>query len=249
MDSRNEFIDKIKDIVSLAKDQENVIFTEQLEAYFPDMVDNEDRKALIINYLKEKNIGIDEKVNIEDVISEDEHKFLNMYLDELKEIAKVSEGEKSAYIMQAMAGDDNAKSILTNQYLDNVVEIAKLYAGQGVFLEDLIGEGNIALLTGIEMLGSLEDPKEADGFIAKMIMDSMQDMIASNMDEVESMDKMVAKVNKISQAAKDLSDLLKRKVTVDELCNESGFSKAAVYKALKLTANNIEEIEIPDDLK
>ena len=51
------------------------------------------------------------------------------------------------------------------------------HAGQGVFLEDLIGEGNVALTMGVTMLGSLEEPSEAEGMLAKMMMDAMEEYI------------------------------------------------------------------------
>ena len=35
--------------------------------------------------------------------------------------------------------------LLIEIHLADVAEIAKLYAGQGVLLEDLVGEGNLAL--------------------------------------------------------------------------------------------------------
>jgi len=90
-------------------------------------------------------------------------------------------------------------------YLKDVVEIAKLYAGQGVFLEDLIGEGNVALAFGTGMLGSLEKPEEAQGMLAKMMMDAMEEYIAENASAEKADQKMVDKVNKVTEKAKELS--------------------------------------------
>ena len=47
--------------------------------------------------------------------------------------------------MSVMAGDRAARQQLTESFLREVADIARLYAGQGVPLEDLIGEGNVAL--------------------------------------------------------------------------------------------------------
>ena len=58
-------------------------------------------------------------------------------------------------------GDEEAKHELANSYLPKVVEIAKLYTGQGVPLEDLIGEGNIGLMMGLELLSCVESVDEA----------------------------------------------------------------------------------------
>ncbi|MCQ2524859.1 MAG: hypothetical protein MJ123_11020 [Lachnospiraceae bacterium] len=244
MNAQNEFIKNIKDIVELALDQENVIFTEQLEAVFPEIKEDESKKALLTDYLKEKKIGIDSKLDIAEFITEDEKNYLDFYLEELAEIKRLTKGEREVYTKEAMAGNEDAYGILVNDYLPEVVDLAKLYVGQGVFLEDLIGEGNIALLTAVPLLGSLENHEEAEGFIGKQIMDALQDMIAANIDEMSEQEKIVNKVNKVSFAAEELSKLLGRKVTIEELSLESGISEAQIKKALKLTANKIEGIEI-----
>lgn len=244
MNAQNEFIKNIKDIVELALDQENVIFTEQLEAVFPEIKEDESKKALLTDYLKEKKIGIDSKLDIAEFITEDEKNYLDFYLEELAEIKRLTKGEREVYTKEAMAGNEDAYGILVNDYLPEVVDLAKLYVGQGVFLEDLIGEGNIALLTAVPLLGSLESHEEAEGFIGKQIMDALQDMIAANIDEMSEQEKIVNKVNKVSFAAEELSKLLGRKVTIEELSLESGISEAQIKKALKLTANKIEGIEI-----
>ena len=54
--------------------------------------------------------------------------------------------------MGAMAGDNAAKTKVLEMMLSDIVDLAKLYAGQGVYVEDLIGEGNVALSLGVEML-------------------------------------------------------------------------------------------------
>ena len=126
-----------------------------------------------------------------------------------------------------------------------VVEIAKLYSGQGVFLEDLIGEGNVALTIGVTMLGCLEHAKEAEGMLGKMIMDAMEDYINENMAEEDKDKKVLSKVKKVARKAKELSEELRRKVTVEELSAETGMSENAIREAMQLSGYTIEEIENP----
>lgn len=244
MNEQEAFINRIKEITEIALDQENVIFTSQLESIFPETVDNPEKKQLIVDFLKEKKIGLDEKVDYNDYLNEDEKNYLSIYLEELSEIDKLSKGEREAYTISAMSGDSNAVNIIINDYLSDVVEIAKLYAGQGVLMEDLIGEGNIALLNAVSLLGSLEKPSEAEGFIGKMVMDAMQDAIAAEMDDNSDKEKLVKNVNKVSKAAEELSALLGRKVSIEELSKESGISETMIKKAMKLTANKIDGIEV-----
>ena len=151
--------------------------------------------------------------------------------------------------MAAMNGDEGAIEKVMNDFLKKVVEIARLYVGQGVLLEDLLGEGNMALVVSVPLLESLENPKEAEGFLTSRVMDAMQDLIARDLDAHESEEKLLKKVERVAKAAKELADTLGRKVTIYELADESKMSLAAIEKALKLTANGIEDIEIPDYLK
>lgn len=247
MNEQMEFAKRINDLVEFALDQENVIFEDQLFEIFPEVKSDEAKLKVIKEFLSEKKIGLNEKLSFEELITEDEKNYLDFYLDELKENEPLSDGQRKAYMMSAMAGEEDAQLIILNDTLKNVVEIAKLYAGQGVLMEDLIGEGNLCLVTAVTLLGSCEDVKEAEGLLSSRIMNAMQDLIAENADAASAEEKLLEKVNKVAKAAKELAEDLGRKVTIEELSNETGLTKASIEKALKLTSNKIEDIEIPKD--
>lgn len=249
MTEQQEFAKRIEEMVDLAKDQENVIFEDQLFEIFPEIKDDKAKYEVIAEFLKEKKIGLNEKLPFEEYLTEDEKNYFNLYLEDLNDIPKLSDGEWEAYVMAAMNGDEGAIEKVMNDFLKKVVEIARLYVGQGVLLEDLIGEGNMALVVSVPLLESLENPKEAEGFLTSRVMDAMQDLIARDLDAHESEEKLLKKVERVAKAAKELADTLGRKVTIYELADESKMSLAAIEKALKLTANGIEDIEIPDYLK
>lgn len=249
MNEQQDFIRRINELTEIAFEQENVIFEEQLFSIFPEVKEDEAKYKVIKEFLAEKKIGLNDKLPIEELLSKEEISYLNFYLEELSEQEPLSLGVREAMMLSAMAGDESAQLSIMNDTLKNVVEIAKLYVGQGVMLEDLIGEGNLVLVSAVTLLGSCENAKEAEGMLSSMIMDAMQDLIASNMDETGEEDKLLAKVNKVAKEARELAENLGRKVTIEELMNESGLSRAAIEKALKLTANAIDDIEIPDELK
>ena len=144
--------------------------------------------------------------------------------------------------MSAMAGDADARSRLTELYLPEVAEIAKLYAGQGVYLEDLIGEGNVAAAMGVTMLGALEHASEAQGMLGKMIMDAMEEYIARNAEEVKKDQRILDKVNQVAKTANELYAELHRKVTVEEVMQESGLSRRAVEDAIRMSGDKIEAL-------
>ena len=118
-----------------------------------------------------------------------------------------------------------------------------LFRSQGVYLEDLIGEGNVALSLGVTMLGALEHASEAQGMLARLIMDAMEDYIAENAEEARKDRKIADKVNKVADAANALYEELRRKVTVEELMAESGFSRKTIEDAVRMSGDKIEAVD------
>lgn len=236
-------LEKVKDI---AKEQGNCISEEQVQKEFEVLGLNNDQLQMVYDYLVKHKIGIGQPVNIDDYLSEEEKDYLQTYLDEIDALPQVSAGEKEAITLSAMAGDPDAQGRLTEIYLPDVVEIAKLYTGQGVLLEDLIGEGNVAVAIGVTMLGCLENASEAQGMLGKMIMDAMEEYIQETASNEKADQKIVDKVNKVMDAAKELSDELKRKVTIEELMQETGMSRNKILEAIRFSSNNIEYIEVEE---
>ena len=237
------FAQTLEKVRGIAKEQGNCISEEQVKQEFEALELNNEQLQLVFDYLVKHKVGINEPVNMDDYLTDEERNYLQDYLDELAQLPTVSEGEKEAITLSAMAGDVTAQGRLTEIYLQDVVEIAKIYTGQGVFLEDLIGEGNVALAVGTTMLGCLEHANEAQGMLGKMIMDAMEDYIAENASNEKVDQRVVDKVNKVMEAAKELAEDFRRKVTVAELAAETKLSEAAIREAVKLTGNNIEYIE------
>ncbi len=237
------FAQTLEKVRSLAKDQGNCVSEEQVKEAFAALDLNNEQLQMVFDYLVKHKVGINQPVNMDDYLTDEERNYLQDYLDELDALPRVSEGEKEAITISAMAGDISAQNRLTEIYLPDVVEIAKIYTGQGVLLEDLIGEGNVALAMGTTMLGCLEKPAEAQGMLAKMIMDAMEDYIAENASNEKADLKVVQKVNKVMEAAKELAEEFRRKVTVEELAAETKMSQSAIREAIKFSGNNIEYIE------
>lgn len=243
MNREIEFGKTLELVRGIAKEQGNCISKEQVEESFAALELNDDKLELVFDYLKKHGIGIGEPLNPEEYLSEEEVDYLEEYLNQLKELPEVSDGEKEAITLSAMAGDSDAQKSLINIFLPQVVEIAKLYAGQGVFLEDLIGEGNVAVAMGVTMLGALEHAGEAQGMLAKMVMDAMEEYIAENAEEVKKYRKIADKVNKVADKANELSKDLHRKVTVEELMEETGMSDKYIREAMRISGDKIDSIQ------
>lgn len=237
------FAQTLEQLKETARLQDNMLTSEQVQDAFEEMNLGETQLALIHEYLQKNNIGIDEPGKPDENLTDEDVNYLNIYLEELKELPIISDGEKRAIMMSALAQDMSACNKLVEIFLPQVVEISKLYAGQGALVEDLIGEGNVALATAVTMLDCVESIDEVDGFLGKMIMDAMQDYIGEDSDNKGIDERVLEKVNGINDKAKEMAEELLRKVSVAELAKEMEIEEEEIFEAIRLSANNMDYIE------
>jgi len=243
MNQELEFAKKIEELKKLAKSQGNMVSKEQVEEMFAGIGMTADSLNPVYEYLTAKKIGLGEALDIDETLSEEDKSYLELYLEEISSLNEYTDGEKEAFYISAMAGHLESQKRVIEIMLPDVVDMAKLYTDQGVSLEDLIGEGNVALSMGVGMLGALESGKEVPGALASIIMNAMEDYIGEELDAKKRDDKLVSKVNKVADAARDLAEALGKKVTVDELMAETGFSRKIIEDAIRFSGKKIEDIE------
>lgn len=236
------FAQTLEQVRRLAKEQGNCVSEEQVREAFAEQELNENQMQMVFDYLVKHKVGIGQPIDSDEFLTEEERDYLQDYLNEIAALPSYSTGELEAFTISAMAGEAEAQQKLVQGYLKDVVDIAKLYTGQGVSLEDLIGEGNVALAMGVGMLGSLEKSSEAQGMLAKLMMDAMEDYIQENAASAKTDRKVADKVNLVADKARELAEELHRKVTPEELARETGLSLKAIQDACRMSGFKIEDI-------
>lgn len=237
------FAQTLEQVRQHAADQGGWISEEDVQEAFAPLALSGEQLQMVYDYLVKQRIGIGAPVNPDDYLTEEEKNYLQNYLDELAALPGASPGEKEAVTLSAMAGDPDAQSRLAIIYLPDVVEVARLYSGQGVPLEDLIGEGNLALSMGVSMLGALEHASEAQGMLGRMMMDAMEELIQEQHSMENADQRMAERINRVLEAARALSEELHRKVTVEELAQETKLSEKSIRDAIRLSGHQIEYLE------
>ena len=237
------FLKRMQDLKKEAAAHGKTVTEEELAARFADLSLNDAQMEQVRAYLRAGGIGIGEVLPIEEVVTEEELDHFEEYRMIVEAIEVPSENILDAIKLSAMAGEVPAQKKLAEYSLGKVIEIARLYAGQGVYLEDLIGAGNEALMIAVAQLAPLERPGEVDGYLGRRIMDAMEDLVAQNLDN-KALDKRVEeKVNQVADKARELSGELGRKVMVSELAAEYEMDAEEIREAVRLSGNAIAEIE------
>ncbi len=237
------FAQTLEQVKNQAADQGGWIGEEEVREAFAALGLSGEQLQMVYDYLVKHRIGIGGPVDPDSYLTREEKTYLQNYLDELAGQPGVGEREREAVTLSAMAGDTDAQSRLATLYLPEVVEVARLYTGQGVPLEDLIGEGNLALAMGVSMLGALEHAGEAQGMLGRMMMDAMEDLIQEQQTAEKADRKMTERINRVLEAARSLSEELRRKVTVEELARETKLSEKVIRDAVRLSGHQIEYLE------
>lgn len=232
------FARTLEEVKKLAKEQGNFIEKAKVRELFAVQDLDESQYDLIFDYLKKHKIGVDEAIDVDDYLTGEEKDYLKEYLAALSEQGEYSQAIKEDLLRAAMDNDEAAAKRLTEVYLKDVTQVAKLYTGQGVLFEDLIGEGNVALAVSVRELGGLKTVKKAEAHLICRIMAAMEDLIKETAHNRDSDTKMVEKLNVIAEDAKELAEALGRRVTVEELAGEGVHSVKEIIEAIKLAGIN-----------
>ena len=238
-----EFRSQLMESMKLARKQGMCLSEEQIHSFFPDIQQGSEQMGFLLEYYKNQKIGVGDRKEVEEYLSMEDRNYLEEYLNGISALESMETEELKAVMLSAIAGDQDAKEVLLQQFLPKTAELAKLYAGQGVMLEDLIGEGNVALTMAAEMLDCAQNAKEAEGTIASMIMEAMENYISENASEKKTGEMLAENANDILEKAEELSKELGRKVTVEELSEETGISEEKIRDAARITADHIEFLE------
>lgn len=246
MNEKLNFLDKLNALVGKAKAQGNQISIPEVQEHFKDMELSKDQMDLMFEYLMSQKVAVVGYVKLDSAqkeeieFTEEEKAYLEEYLEDLKAFPEVPVEARKTLYEKAVNDDEIAKQKLMEVYLRDVVEAAKEMYSPDVFLGDLIQEGNLGLVFGVEMLTEAETAHET---IMTQVRQSMQ-LLLEEQKELQGRDKkMIEKVQMLDEAIKSLTEELGRKISIDELAIHLGMEIEEIEDILKLTGDEPEETE------
>ncbi len=246
MEARAEFLKKLNGLVAVAKGQGDQITIDEVKAYFAEAALTEEQLELVFDYLLAQKVVVKGYIKMTEAAeekvtyTEEEEAYLKEYLNDLEAFKEEKAGEKESLFKKLIGGDASAKNRLTELYLKEVVEVAKEMYHPEIFLGDIIQEGNVGLILGLDMLVDVATAHET---IVNQVKQCIQ-MLIEEYTEVKSRDnKMVEKVTMLDESIKALTEELGRKVTIDELAVYMGMTEEEIDDILRLMGEESEDEE------
>src|SRR5919202_2737731 len=152
---------------------------------------------------------------------------LDFYLKEISRIPLLTVEEETALARRAFRGDVEAQERLARHNVRFVVSVAKKFQNRGVPLMDLIGEGNVGLMTAARKF----DPDRGVKFISYAvwwIRQAVQAAIARHGRPVRVPLNRTADLSRLGRTTTLLKDRLGRMPTTEELARATGLTVEAV---------------------
>lgn len=179
---------------------------------------------------EEENIDLDAIDLLEGVGTEDP---VRMYLKEIGTVPLLSAEEELRLAKKKAEGDQNAKDKLIEANLRLVVSIAKRYTGRGMSFLDLVQEGNLGLIKGVEKF-NYDKGFKLSTYATWWIRQSVTRALADQARTIRVPVHMVETINRMSKMQRKLTLELGYEPSTSELADALDMSESKVLEILQI---------------
>ena len=248
MQERIIFREMLSEIKALADTKGNRLTVEEIRDFFSDAGLNEEQLSLVYAYLAEQKIEVEGyEAKPEKGVSQEqeaggmtEDAYMQMYLEDLNSIPTVTEEEEEKLFLLAAAGDDASKNRLVEIYLRMVCDVAHTYSYGGVSQNDLIQEGNVALMLAIHDLEIMEGLEEYRTYVYDAVRKAMEEALTEQQDFRDLDEKIAERVNHLNESVKNLEQELEHKVSIGALSAYLEMPVEEIRDILRMAGDKIE---------
>jgi len=152
---------------------------------------------------------------------------LHLYLREIGQVKLLTPQEEIALARRIKKGDEAAREHMIKANLRLVVKIARDYEGNGLPLLDLINEGNIGLMKGVERFDPTKGAKLST-YASWWIKQAIKRALSNQSKTIRLPDHVVDKLAHIRRAEVKLRELLDREPTDEEVAQHMGLDARRV---------------------
>ena len=197
-------------------DEDNILLDDGIDDFEKD-IDEEDIDLSAIEILE--GVGTEDPVR--------------MYLKEIGTVPLLSADEEIELAKRKQNGDEYAKQKLIEANLRLVVSIAKRYTGRGMSFLDLVQEGNLGLIKGVEKFDYTKGFKLST-YATWWIRQSVTRALADQARTIRVPVHMVETINKMSKMQRKLTLELGYEPTVAELAEALEMTEEKVMEIMQI---------------
>ena len=179
---------------------------------------------------EEEEIDLDAVDLLEGIGTEDP---VRMYLKEIGTVPLLTADEELLLAQRKADGDEAAKERLIEANLRLVVSIAKRYTGRGMSFLDLVQEGNLGLIKGVEKFDYTKGYKLST-YATWWIRQSVTRALADQARTIRVPVHMVETINKMSKMQRKLTLELGYEPSVTELAEALDMSEDKVMEIMQI---------------
>ena len=249
-----QFQEKLRDICEIGKQNGNVLTHEQIREHFADTELETSQMVKILQYLKLQGIMIEgenadgqaetaeageaepQSKGTSVPLTPEEEAYLKEYLTEVNTSREVSKEMLRTLFENLAEGDAIAQVTLTSIYLPVAANMAADMNCAEIHLADLIQEANVVLLT---VLSDPEPQHKDDAWLRLQLRKGIISAIEEQTQQKFQDDCLIAKVEKLESAVKDLTDDDgENRFTIDELAVILDMNVDEIRDILRLTGDD-----------
>ena len=263
---KDNFLDKLKKLVEVAKTKHNALDITEINDFFKGENLSPEKMEQIYSFLEEKNIDVvpviddaaladdnllldDDDVDMDDSFMKDSEDIeldavdllegigtedpVRMYLKEIGTVPLLTTEEELTLAKRKAEGDEYAKERLIEANLRLVVSIAKRYTGRGMSFLDLVQEGNLGLIKGVEKFDYTKGYKLST-YATWWIRQSVTRALADQARTIRVPVHMVETINKMSKMQRKLTLELGYEPSVTELADALEMSEDKVMEIMQI---------------
>jgi RNA polymerase primary sigma factor len=195
-----------------------------------DLLLDDDLDDGFIKDVDEEDIDLDAIDLLEGIGTEDP---VRMYLKEIGTVPLLNAEEELRLAKRKADGDGDAKERLIEANLRLVVSIAKRYTGRGMSFLDLVQEGNLGLIKGVEKFDYTKGYKLST-YATWWIRQSVTRALADQARTIRVPVHMVETINKMSKMQRKLTLELGYEPSVAELAEALDMSEDKVMEIMQI---------------
>lgn len=261
MAEREKFIETLQSVSEMAKGLDAPLTKEEIQAYFSELNLSSEQLEMVYQYILHPQVesnSSNEDISNENISDEDSSnedstenkmtkskqensKFLEMYLEDLRNLKRLSTTEEQKLYTMLTDGDVSVMQPITDHWLPKVVEMARTYEKYNVNIEDLIQEGNIGLITAIDELLGKKKILDVSKYVKESVQKALEDYVDEVSGESDWTNAVIAKATLIEEAKQAFAEEHVKIPTAKELSDYTKIPVEEIEDILKLSLDEIKK--------